>query len=101
MNNIPSNLSLEEILKYSDIPEELKNVLSDKIQEQLEKLQEEIKELIVCDKKIELLEEQLMFQENFIVQVFTHLRNNSTYKAVCKNIKESFEDCNLEIDIKP
>lgn len=90
---IPSNFTLEEILGMLELPDTLKSLLKQQLAKEVE-LSEEIQTLY---KRIEILEEQVYFRDEFIESTITSCKSTTKHKDLVKEIREALEDSYIEI----
>jgi hypothetical protein len=88
MNNIPSNFSLEEVIKFRNIPEEVLNLIYEAL-DNIEELEFIIEEQ---NHKLEIVEEQVYFRDNIINHITDCIKDMD--KAAISN-----KDLNKLLDI--
>lgn len=90
---IPSNFSITEYLKYSDLPIEVK----DKLQPVIDKIFEVETELKETNKEIERLGEQLYFRDEFITSIKDKCQSATRCKELVKDILTELENSYIEL----
>ena len=93
MNNIPSNFSIEEILKYGSFTEEVK-LACEKLFYQIIELDEENNALT---KRNELLEEEIYFRNEFIRSTKERCETATKCKELVKDILTELDDSYIEL----
>ena len=91
--NIPSNFTLEEVLKYSDID----NKTSERLYKVLEQLNKQVKTIEQLNKRIEIIEEQVYFRDEFIEQVIEFTKTTTKHKDLVKCINQTLENSYIEL----
>ena len=91
--NIPSNYSLEEIVKYIDLPESVRKLL----EEAAFKIIELEKEVKAFDRTEERLREQIYFRDEYIEQVVQASKTTTKYKDLAKFIEITLENSYIEL----
>jgi hypothetical protein len=91
--NIPSNFSLEEIIKYCSLPEEAKNL----IEQMYDKIVNVDKENDALTKRNELLEEQIYFRDEFIRSTKERCESVTKCKELVKDILTELDDSYIEL----
>lgn len=87
-----SNQNLEELLRYSDLPESLAN----KITEELDKLEGIKKELKLAERTIELQNEQLYFARELIDNIESGLNGVTSAKQAREWFVRAYENGQFE-----
>jgi hypothetical protein len=91
--NIPSNFSLEEIIKYCSLPEEARRLV-----EQLhDKIIDMDKENNYLTKENEKLEEQIYFRDEFIRSTKERCETATKCKELVKDILTELDDSYIEL----
>ncbi len=93
MNNIPSNFSFEEVVKYSNIPELIRLKLDDVLL-QIHNLETELAEV---NKQNERLNEQVYFRNEFITSVMEQCNKTTRHKVLVKGILTELENSYIEL----
>jgi hypothetical protein len=91
--NIPSNYSLEEIVKYVDLPEPVRKLL----EEAAFKIIELEKEVKAFDRIEERLREQIYFRNEYIEQVVQASKTTTKHKDLAKFIEITLENSYIEL----
>jgi hypothetical protein len=91
--NIPSNYSLEEIVKYVDLPEPVRKLL----EEAAFKISELEKEVKAFDRIEERLREQIYFRDEYIEQVVQTSKTTTKHKDLAKFIEITLENSYIEL----
>lgn len=91
--NIPSNYSLEEIVKYVDLPEPVRKLL----EEAAFKIIELEKEVKAFDRVEERLREQIYFRDEYIEQVVQASKTTTKHKELAKFIEITLENSYIEL----
>jgi hypothetical protein len=91
--NIPSNYSLEEIVKYVDLPEPVRKLL----EEAAFKIIELEKEVKAFDRIEERLREQIYFRDEYIGQVVQTSKTTTKHKDLAKFIEITLENSYIEL----
>jgi hypothetical protein len=91
--SIPSNFTFEEVVKYSNIPEELRLHL-DAILSHVGKLEKDVAWLT---KREEQLEERLYFRDEFITSVMIRCENTTSHKELVQQIKTELDDSYIKL----
>jgi hypothetical protein len=91
--NIPSNYSLEEIVKYVDLPEPVRKLL----EEAAFKIIELEKEVKAFDRIEERLREQIYFRDEYIEQVVQTSKTTTKHKDLAKFIEITLENSYIEL----
>ena len=91
--NIPSNYSLEEIVKYVDLPETVRKLL----EEAAFKIIELEKEVKAFDRIEERLREQIYFRDEYIEQVVQTSKTTTKHKDLAKFIEITLENSYIEL----
>jgi hypothetical protein len=91
--NIPSNYSLEEIVKYVDLPEPVRKLL----EEAAFKIIELEKEVKAFDRIEERLREQIYFRDEYIEQVVQASKTTTKHKDLAKFIEITLENSYIEL----
>ena len=91
--NIPSNYSLEEIVKYVDLPEPVRKLL----EEAAFKIIELEKEVKAFDRIEERLREQIYFRDEYIEQVVQTSKTTTNHKDLAKFIEITLENSYIEL----
>jgi hypothetical protein len=91
--NIPSNYSLEEIVKYVDLPEPVRKLL----EEAAFKIIELEKEVKAFDRIEERLREQIHFRDEYIEQVVQTSKTTTKHKDLAKFIEITLENSYIEL----
>jgi hypothetical protein len=91
--NIPSNYSLEEIVKYVDLPEPVRKLL----EEAAFKIIELEKEVKAFDRIEERLREQIYFRNEYIEQVVQTSKTTTKHKDLAKFIEITLENSYIEL----
>jgi hypothetical protein len=91
--NIPSNYSLEEIVKYVDLPEPVRKLL----EEAAFKIIELEKEVKAFDRMEERLREQIYFRNEYIEQVVQTSKTTTKHKDLAKFIEITLENSYIEL----
>jgi hypothetical protein len=91
--NIPSNYSLEEIVKYVDLPEPVRKLL----EEAAFKIIELEKEVKAFDRIEERLREQIHFRDEYIEQVVQASKTTTKHKDLAKFIEITLENSYIEL----
>ena len=90
---IPSNFSLIEIIKYAEMPDNIRHSMSTV----LDSIKEMQDDLHTANKRIELLEESVYERDEFIQDVLTLSKSTTNHKDLTNRIKVCFEEYNIEI----
>jgi len=93
MNDIPSNFTLEEVFKFSTLPESVRS----KIEIALESIIELEKENERLLKREEILEEQLYFRDEFIRSVEERCKTATKCRELVKDILTELDDSYIEL----
>ena len=91
--NIPSNYSLEEIIKYVDLPEPVRKLL----EEAAFKIIELEKEVKAFNRIEERLREQIYFRDEYIEQVVQASKTTTKHKDLAKFIEITLENSYIEL----
>jgi hypothetical protein len=91
--NIPSNYSLEEIVKYVDLPEPVRKLL----EEAAFKIIELEKEVKAFNRIEERLREQIHFRDEYIEQVVQTSKTTTKHKDLAKFIEITLENSYIEL----
>ena len=91
--NIPSNFTLEEVFKFSDLPASLRN----KIEEALETITTLEKENTRLLKREEILEEQIYFRNEFISSVEERCKTATKCRELVKDILTELDNSYIEL----
>ena len=91
--NIPSNYSLEEIVKYVALPEPVRKLL----EEAAFKIIELEKEVKAFDRMEERLREQIYFRDEYIEQVVQTSKTTTKHKDLAKFIEITLENSYIEL----
>ena len=91
--NIPSNFSLEEVVKYAEMPEEVRVSLSS-IFNTIGELQRRITQF---EKHEEILEEQLYFRDEFIRSIVERCKYATKCKELVKDILLELDNSYIEL----
>lgn len=91
--NIPSNYSLEEIVKYVNLPEPVRKLL----EEAAFKIIELEKEVKAFDRIEERLREQIYFRNEYIEQVVQASKTTTKHKDLAKFIEITLENSYIEL----
>jgi hypothetical protein len=91
--NIPSNYSLEEIVKYVALPEPVRKLL----EEAAFKIIELEKEVKAFDRIEERLREQIYFRDEYIEQVVQTSKTTTKHKDLAKFIEITLENSYIEL----
>lgn len=90
---IPSNFSIAEVIRYSEMPEHIRA----RLYEVLESIKEVQANLEDAEKRIELLEESVYERDVFIKDVFLLCKSTTKHKDLVTRIKVCFEESNIEL----
>jgi len=92
---IPSNYTLEEIIKYHGdlIPEQIQSAIYSKFDE----IDANKRELEQANKRIEYLNEQIYFRDEFIGQVQDTLKRETRATDIKKVILNNLENSYIEL----
>lgn len=93
LDNIPSNFSIEEVLKFADLPAGLASL----IEEQFEKVAKAEKELERIEGRVEHLQEQLYFRNEYIESVLKEAKQAKKCKELVSFIEFEFENSYIEL----
>ena len=88
---IPSNFTLEEFLKYSNINSELDN----KFQELINELKAQVEKK--ADKIEEQLREEIYFRDEFIQSTLQYCNTITKCEDLVSAIKREFENSDIEL----
>jgi len=91
--NIPSNFSVDEIIKYGKLPEQAVKAL-EKLQEDIIKLEKENKAL---NRRNEMISEQWHFCQDFIVSTKQRCETATNCKDLVKAILTELDDSYIEL----
>ena len=91
--NIPSNYSLEEIIKYIDLPEQVRKLM----EEAAFKIIELEKEVKAFDRIEERLREQIYFRNEYIEKVVAESKRTTKHKELDKFIEVELENSYIEL----
>ena len=91
--NIPSNYSLEEIVKYVDLPEPVRKLLG----EAAFKIIELEKKVEAFDRVEERLRDQIYFRGVYIEQVVQASKTTTKHKDLAKFIEITLENSYIEL----
>jgi DNA-binding transcriptional MerR regulator len=91
----PLNFSLEEVAKYSESKEQLREALNESLlQEELHDLEKQVEKL---EKKLELAEETRDKSVDLNREIINGLKKFTTFKDLKAFITEKYEDSGVEI----
>jgi hypothetical protein len=90
--NIPSNFSLQEVIKYAEMPEVVRDSVASIFDTVIE-LQEQLR---VSEKRQEVLEDQLYFRDEFIRSTMERCENTTKHKDLVRQIKTELYDSCIE-----
>ena len=93
MNNIPSNFTLEEVFKFSNLPEPVRSKIEMAL-ESITELEAENKRLL---KREELLEEQIYFRDEFIRSTEERCKTATKCRELVKDILTELENSYIEL----
>jgi hypothetical protein len=85
-----SHYSLEELVKYSHIPEDLRNLLF----EALDTIRLHDLEVERLERQLEIKDEQISFASNAIEGIYKAIKDTTKHKDLVKEIHEAIE-CSL------
>lgn len=91
--NIPSNYSLEEIIKYIDLPEQVRKLM----EEAAFKIIELEKEVKAFDKIEERLRDQIYFRDEYIEKIVVESKRTTNHKELAKFIEIELENSYIEL----
>jgi len=91
--NIPSNYSLEEIIKYIDLPEQVRKLMEEAAFRIIE-LEKEVK---AFDRIEERLREQIYFRNEYIEKVVNESKRTTKHKELAKFIEIELENSYIEL----
>jgi len=91
--NIPSNYSLEEIIKYIDLPEQVRKLMEEAAFRIIE-LEKEVK---AFDRIEERLREQIYFRNEYIEKVVAESKTTTKHKDLAKFIEIELENSYIEL----
>jgi hypothetical protein len=91
--NIPSNFTLEEVFKFSNLPASLRNKIEEAL-ETITTLEKENTRLLKCE---EILEGQIYFRNEFIRSVKERCKTATKCKELVKDILTELEDSYIEL----
>jgi len=92
---IPSNFTLEEIIKYA-LPREISDTLQPYFDKILEEITAKEEELVYLRRREELLSEQLYFAVDLIEEIEDRCKQTGTKKELVKGITYSIENSMFE-----
>lgn len=90
---IPSNFSIAEVIKYTEMSEHLRV----KLYEVLDSIKEVQVNLDSAKKRIEILEENIYARDVFIQDVFAVCESTTKHKDLVTRIKINFEESSIEL----
>jgi predicted DNA-binding protein YlxM (UPF0122 family) len=90
---IPSNFSLTEIIKYAEMPDNIRHSISTV----LDSIKEMQDDLHTANKRIELLQENIYFRDAFIEDVLRLTKTTTKHKDLVARINICFEESNIEL----
>lgn len=93
MDNIPSNFTFEEVVRYTKLPEPLRQKLED-ILNQVVDLENENARLL---KREEKLEEEVYFRNEFITSVVAQCAATTRHKDLVAGITTELENSYIEL----
>ena len=93
--NIPSNYSLEEIIKYIDLPEQVRKLMEEAAFRIIE-LEKEVK---AFDRIEERLREQIYFRNEYIEKVVAESKTTTKHKDLAKFIEIELENSYIELEL--
>ena len=91
--NIPSNFTLDDVIRYVRIPEEVRQLL-ESASKRINYLEAEIKRE---DRRLEVVEEQLNFCRDYIWQVNEEAKKATKVKDLKKFIEVTLENSYIEL----
>lgn len=91
--NIPSNFTLEEVLKYSDIDDKT----SERLYKVLEQLNKQVKTIEQLNKRVEILEDEIYFRTEFIEKVIEFTKTTTKHKDLVECINKTLENSYIEL----
>lgn len=91
--SVPSNFTIEEILKYANLGYELRDKLTDVVDSILS-LQEELR---LAQNRIEVIEEDIYFRDEFIKSVLVSCDTTTKHKDLVQEIKLELENSYIEL----
>ena len=91
--NIPSNYSLEEIIKYIDLPEQVRKLMEEAAFRIIE-LEKEVK---AFNRVEERLREQIYFRDEYIEKVVAESKRTTKHKELAKFIEIELENSYIEL----
>lgn len=91
--NTPSNYTLDEIVRYTSIPDDVR-ALVDQACDRIRQLEHEV----ACLRKSEeILQEQVYFRNEYIEQVVDMVKNTTKHKELAKFIEVTLENSYIEL----
>jgi len=90
---IPTNFTLEEVLKYADMDEKTRN----RLYEVLRQVNEKEKEIKSLNRRIEVVEEQWHFCQDYIELVVEATKTTTKHKDLVKVINSELENSYIEL----
>ena len=91
--NIPSNYSLEEIIKYIDLPEQVRKLMEEAAFKIIE-LEKEVKAFGRVEGR---LREQIYFRDTYIEMVLAESKRTTKHKELAKFIEIELENSYIEL----
>ena len=90
---IESNFSVEEIVKYAEMPEGVRDSIST-IFDTIKSLENEIQ---ILNRNNELLSEAVGLRNEFIEQVLLACKDTTKHKELVKQIRDDLESSSIEL----